>query len=767
MNKYYQIIVFLLVCITQVDGIALGTPQSEIDSLKSAILDKKGTQKVNLYNRISREYWNISPDSSLKYARRALQHAQELDNRPAISDAYNRIGNAYYLMTRREEAVSSYNKSLNIRKNLNDPERMTQIYNNLGVLYENSDTPETALDYYQNALNISKNNGLDKKTGRYIMAIARYYNTTNDYKKAIEFYYKSKEHFENLNDTAQLGEANIHIGRIYRKLSSYDEALEYYLKAVDQIEKSSNPSQMANAFNEMGIIYENLDNYDKALDYYNRSLAIYEKQNQQAQKASIYNNMGIIYHDQENYEKALEFYQKSYDTDNKTNDLNGLANSINNMGLVYLEMEQYSKALEYLNQSLDYSRKLNNQHQIANAHNNIGKVLLNTGQYDEAEASIQRGLELSMKIKANSYTNESYELLSRLYEARGDHQRALEYFKMHYRLHDTIFSREKQNRISEMQVKYETKQKEKEIELLKKDNQINKLEIIRQKNMRNYVIICAILLLALAILSYNRFKLKKKSTRKLEEKNRQLKEANERLRDSEYTQRELNATKNKFFSIIAHDLKNPFQALFGISEVLYRNLDDMDREEIREYCKSIYESSNNLYNLLENLLQWSRTQLGNLKLNPQSLPLKETTDEIIDLLRINIEEKDIQVRNEIGDFITAYVDKNVFGTILRNLLSNAIKFTEEKGVVTISAETEPDRTVVALNDTGKGIPKEQLDHLFRVRSNQYTKGTSDEQGTGLGLILCKELVEKSRGQIWAESEVGKGSTFKFTLPKEK
>lgn len=376
-------------------------------------------------------------------------------------------------------------------------------------------------------------------------------------------------------------------------------------------------------------------------------------------------------------------------------------------------------------------------------------------------------MDEAKKMDHKAAISDAYNRIGNAYYLMTEREKALEYFKKHYLLHDTIFSKEKRSRISEMQIKYETNQKEKEIELLKKNNQINKLEIKKQKNLQNYLIILAILLLALAILTYNRFKLKKKNSKALEEKNKQLREANERLRDSEYTQRELNATKDKFFSIIAHDLKNPFQALFGISEVLYRNIDTMDKEEIKEYCRTIYESSNNLYNLLENLLQWSRTQLGNLKLNPQSLNIKEVSDEIVELLRINLEEKDIQVKNKIDDVVTAYVDRNVFGTIVRNLLSNAIKFTEEKGVVTIHAETEPDKTIVSISDTGQGIPEDHLANLFRVKSNQYTKGTSNEQGTGLGLILCKELVEQSKGKIWAESTVGQGSTFKFTLPRKK
>jgi signal transduction histidine kinase len=237
-----------------------------------------------------------------------------------------------------------------------------------------------------------------------------------------------------------------------------------------------------------------------------------------------------------------------------------------------------------------------------------------------------------------------------------------------------------------------------------------------------------------------------------------------KLRDSENNLRELNATKDKFFSIIAHDLKNPFHALFGFSEEMYKNIHNLNRDEIREYGKAIFEASQNLYNLLQNLLKWSRAQLGNMVLRPRQLPLKPTTEEIISLLKINAEEKNIQIKNEINPNIHAYVDQNVFDTVMRNLLSNAIKFTDSGGEIRINAKRENGLTYVSLEDTGKGIPKSHLKNLFSVNNNLSTQGTSNEQGTGLGLILCKELVEKSNGQIWAQSTPGKGSTFSFSLP---
>jgi len=752
----------LSICLPQ--GALTGTRQNTIDSLRHLISQRSGKEKIQLLNLLSRQFWQIAPDSSLKYATRALENAKELNDQACISDACNRVGNAYYFLGDTTKTLSYYNRSLKIRKQLDDADRLFQIYNNLGVYYVNQNQPQKALNNYNLAYQVSRDANLTKNTASSLNALASYYEQTNNYEKAIEHYLKAADKFKSIQDTVQMATTYINLGRIHRNISSYDKALRYYLQAIRFLKQGNNKETLANAYNETGIIHLTMDDYDKALEYYEKALQLFEELGQTELVAMVYNNIGIIYDDQGNNKQALEYYQKSLETDQKANDISGMASSLNNIGLIHFELEEYSQALEFLNRSLKHAQELNDKHKIANTNNNIGEVLIETGDFQKAHEAISTGLELSTEIHANRYKNESYELFAKLYEAQGDYSKALNYFKKHHALNDTIFSQEKQNRISEIQIKYETERKEKEIELLKKDNQINKLEIKRQKNFRNYAAIFAILVLALAILAYNRFNLKKKNARILEKKNRQLSEANLKLQDSENNLRELNATKDKFFSIIAHDLKNPFHALFGFSEEMYKNVNHLDKNEIREYGKAIFEASQNLYNLLQNLLKWSRTQLGSIVLKPQQLPLRPTTEEIISLLKINADEKNIRIDNEITPHMKAYVDQNVFDTVMRNLLSNAIKFTDSGGQVKIRAEKENGQTFVSLTDTGRGIPKSHLKNLFSVNNNLSTQGTSNEQGTGLGLILCKELIEKSHGQIWAHSKPGKGSTFSFSLP---
>jgi len=227
----------------------------------------------------------------------------------------------------------------------------------------------------------------------------------------------------------------------------------------------------------------------------------------------------------------------------------------------------------------------------------------------------------------------------------------------------------------------------------------------------------------------------------------------------------LNATKDKFFAIIAHDLRNPFSTVLGLSELLAREFENFDADRLKEFINQIYKYSNNTFNLLENLLQWSMVQTGRMPLRPKVVNLCDIVNENIELLRGNASNKRISLLGpECGEWFS-YVDVNMITTVVRNLISNAIKFTEPGGVVEIKLDQDDRFVTVSVSDTGVGISGADLNKLFKLDSNPTTIGTSQEKGTGLGLILCKEFVERNGGTVWAESVLEKGTTFRFTAPR--
>jgi PAS domain S-box-containing protein len=227
---------------------------------------------------------------------------------------------------------------------------------------------------------------------------------------------------------------------------------------------------------------------------------------------------------------------------------------------------------------------------------------------------------------------------------------------------------------------------------------------------------------------------------------------------------EMNATKDKFLSIIAHDLKAPFSSILGLSEILKNEINSFDIGSIEQYINLIYSTSKNTYRLLENLLDWARMQQGKMPFNPRPLILKELVTDIFETLNDGAIKKQIILINSIEEQLIIHADQNMIKTVIRNLVSNSIKYTSANGRIEVSASVKDDFILVSVKDNGTGIPKADLNKLFRIETSYSRPGTENEVGTGLGLILCEEFISKHLGKIWVESEIGEGSEFKFILP---
>lgn len=250
----------------------------------------------------------------------------------------------------------------------------------------------------------------------------------------------------------------------------------------------------------------------------------------------------------------------------------------------------------------------------------------------------------------------------------------------------------------------------------------------------------------------------------MEENAQELALLNQKLSESEDRLKELNLSKDKFFSIISHDLRSPFTSITGFAEVLAEDVEELTKEDIKEFALNISKAAKNIQNLLENLLQWSRIQTGRIEFNPISLNISELANEIIGLYQVNATRKRINLINNLTENYTISADKFMIETVFRNLVSNSLKFTKQNGEISISAEEiENDFLQISISDNGVGMKEETLNKLFKIDQHITTVGTDKEKGTGLGLILCKEFVEKHGGKIWAESKLGEGSQFKFTL----
>lgn len=226
----------------------------------------------------------------------------------------------------------------------------------------------------------------------------------------------------------------------------------------------------------------------------------------------------------------------------------------------------------------------------------------------------------------------------------------------------------------------------------------------------------------------------------------------------------LNASKDKFFSIIAHDLKSPFSAIIGLSDLLLDRIHAHDTEGIDHYAQFINQSSKKALNLLLNLMEWSQIQTGRMPYHPKHFNIHELHEESLELLGCNAEQKNINILNNIPEETMVYADKEMISTVVRNLISNAIKYTRPQGTISISAVAREKEVVVCIEDNGIGISPTEIADLFKIDGVHSRPGTAKEKGTGLGLILCKEFLEKNNGKIWLESQENIGTRFYFSLP---
>ncbi len=247
-----------------------------------------------------------------------------------------------------------------------------------------------------------------------------------------------------------------------------------------------------------------------------------------------------------------------------------------------------------------------------------------------------------------------------------------------------------------------------------------------------------------------------------------------RIRDLTLKLQKANQDKDRFFSILAHDLKGPFQPVLGMAELLPKTADSLTPDDIRRMGNHIYKAAKNVFNLLENLLQWSRLQMERLEYQPKQIDLHKAIEQNVTLLASNAENKGVTIQNSIPANTTAYVDENILNTVVRNLVSNALKFTSRGGSVTISADfgvaeqsnAQIPFVEIAVTDTGVGMTEDIKQKLFKLGEKVTVLGTAKEQGTGLGLIICQEMVNMAGGQILVESKMGKGTTMRVLIPQD-
>ncbi|WP_462280575.1 ATP-binding protein [Salinivirga cyanobacteriivorans] len=721
-------------------------------------------------------------DSALYYYRKALTIFNEAQEKKWVAHTLNLIGNTYLQLNNTNKAIEHYEESLDLRRAFNDSIAISKSLTNIARVYKRNKQFEQSLEYFNKALEIRQNLNEMTLVASSLNDIGGLYRSMGNYAKSIEYFQRALIIRRQKSDQLDVAASLLNVGSIYKELELPETALEYYTEALEIYQQIGDEIRISNSLNYIGGVYYKQGEYDHALDYFLSALGYREVVGDQLQIAGLLNNVAMIYKNMGNYEKSLEYYQKALEHYKNHGDKKFYAATQNHIGNLFIEKEAYDEALEWLKNAYTQRRKIGDDFGFAHSALDIGSVYLKLSKEAAAMAFLMKSLEVAKKLNNFQLLRDVYFTLYKVSKAMRREHAALRYHEKYAAWKDSVFNHQTLEKITRVQMQneaertrlkiaFENKQKQEEIARLKKNRQekerFYQLKVENERNFRNLIIAIAISLLLIVVLLVNRFMIKNKANKKLKKVNDDLSNLNQKLQKSQKELRQLNATKDKFFSIIAHDLRSPFTALVSLSEVLYDKDDEMEPGRRREIIGQISSASRSTFRLLENLLEWSRTQQGKIEFQPQKLLLKEVLDEVLALQMNNINQKQINFHIELNPDLHIYADRHMLSFILRNLLGNAIKFTPFGGEISFSAKDGSRDTIVKISDTGVGMTKQVVDKLFDINVHHTTEGTNKEKGVGLGLILCKEFIDKMNGAIHIESTPGSGSAFTFSIPKDR
>jgi signal transduction histidine kinase len=635
----------------------------------------------------------------------------------------------------------------------NAPEKQkTNLYLELSLELRNDSAKSNAYSQmaYQLAL---KNNQVP------LLAMALYYMGetlfhSSNYPKAILKYKEALSVYAKINDNDKMVDCHKAVGLCYYHMDQGDKAIKQFIEGMKLCENDARNT--AKLLSNIAMTHARMRNLNDAIYNYRKALALNTSLKNLEGMGVNHNGLGEIYKILNRPDSALVNYTKAKNLNKK---IDFQAITISNMAGVYMNYpDSMYRAIECLKQSWAIFRELGLLQYEAEFKQGIGIILFKQGKYKPAIDALGQSLKLNDKFKRGfKIKATSHNLLSKAHERIGDYQNALKHTKLFIHYSDSLAQNEKYEQIATLEMQYETEKKENEIARLQAEKELTLIQLRKNKQLKYLGMATALLLLLLVFFVFKKYLDKIKSNSLLQEKNHVIEKSEQELRL-------LNASKNKFFSIIAHDLKNPLHNILGFSSLLSKNYDFYTEDERRKFASDINHSTNNIFRLLQNLLEWSKAQTGRLNYSPAVVNYQRVLDNSLNVLRSLADQKNIAIKAENDPELKIFADPLMIETVLRNLINNAIKFTPEGGEIEVSAKQENGQLLVSVSDTGIGISEEETQNLFRIDSKVKRKGTNNEDGSGLGLILCKEFVHKHNGQIWVESAPNKGSSFRFTIP---
>ncbi|QCX00674.1 hypothetical protein FGM00_11355 [Aggregatimonas sangjinii] len=699
-------------------------PVQHIDTLQ-----ENDTVSVKfIISRAKNKIGKISRDSVALYYTSAVRMAAKLENQDLFFIETLLEATKFYESNKKYPIAIKTDllKGLETSKAIAAPKAQAALLLRLAAVEAHEKNYEEALDYLSEVTSLSKKNNYQAILADSYQLYSEIYTITNNLIESSNYNLKALKLYEEQGDNKGLIKANSQLARIYTVSRQYEKGITILRKCIKDNEKNGREaeSSLSQVYANLGLLYWQVQKFDSVRFYNKKALRLAKKQHLGSNTiATIHRNLGVASAELGDYESSIESYKLALAYD--------LRGNLGNTDAIYMLMANtYEKIKDYDNMMY------------------------------YAKESQKRG-----DTKPLAYQLEYHRLIGEALQGKGEYKLAFENLKKSNVLNDSLNKTISTAKVMELTQQYEVERKEKENELLTKENAIQELLISESRASRNslgYLLVALLIIASLVAISLYNIK---KANNKLSEQNKVITEQQSSIADALKVEQELNLKLNeanssleRFFSIIAHDLRAPYNVMLGYADILVEDFEKLNRTSIKTYLSSLHRAAHKNYQLTQNLLSWAITQKGGVRVKKEKLGVYDLIDDTVQLFQELASNKGIDLVNLCPPELVGELDKDIAGSVLSNLVNNAIKFTPRNGLVTIGAKKVGAHVLFKVDDSGVGISESRKKSLFEITSIDSRPGTQNETGSGFGLILCKELINSHDGEIRVKSKTGKGTT---------
>jgi two-component system, sensor histidine kinase and response regulator len=722
--RIYLTIAFLVLSL---NGFCL-INRGRVDSLKTLVAsskkeDETDTVYINRLNALAANYFESNTDSCLYYAQKGIELSRKINYKPGIANGLVEAAHANFFKGDFKVAEQNFNEAIGIYKNINDLAGLGNCYTLCGRMYNLLANYQLALNYLNLSLQINLKIGNDQSI-------------TNSYKN---------------------------IGIVYYSKGELSKALDYYYKALSIAIKDHNTPYMAANYNDIGVVLQSMEAYPKALEYFKTSLKLFQGLKYLNGIGTVNQNIGEVMLAQKNYDRAITYLQKAIKIAQKQDDKDGLSSVYNDLGLCYANTHKPELSMSCLQKSLEIAQKYKIVYNEASTLIGFATMYNLRGDYINAYKYAIEGQNLAKKLGNLAVRSNAALQLNKTLAGLGRYDDAYKLLRQYIDLKDSLNNNESMQKLTSYNLELNFATKQHQLAQQQHEKDILYKQSIKQQQLINMIFLTIIIgMVTISIVYYRQKRKQQQVNLKLEEKNHEVLQQKTDLDDQAQKLNDLNVLKDRLISVLAHDLRAPLSTLRGLFSLLQD--ESITHQQLLDMIPGVLKKLEYTSDFLDTLLFWINSQMENFESSAKSFYIKDIVAYEAESYHEQAALKGITLIDSVPDNMLASADPNSIRIVIRNLITNAIKFSKENDTIEINAIQQEDNShLITVTDTGIGMSDEQLNKLFKGKVNSKT-GTNNESGTGMGMLFCKDLVEKCSGKIWVTSEPGQGTKFFFTIP---